>query len=86
MVVNLKNDTVEIFGKVVSLKTTTSGHYCSPIDTPLKFDNLNDVLFSGNGLSVNQMAVKLHKQFAHPSSEKLIKLIKKSRCFNGNLI
>ena len=86
MVVNLKNDTVEIFGKIVSLKTTTSGHYCLPVDVPLNLNNLNDILFSCSGLSVNQMAVKLHKQFAHPSAEKLVKLIKKSGCFDGDLI
>ena len=47
---------------------------------------MSDVLFSYSGLSLNQMAVKLHKQFAHPSSEKLIKLVKKSGCYDGDLI
>ena len=86
MIFNMKNDTVEIFGKIVSLKVITSGHYCLPLNRSLNEENINEVLFSINDSSLKQIAVKLHKQFAHPSSEKLIKLIKKSGCYDGHLI
>ena len=41
---------------------------------------------SGRDKSERDIAMKLHRQFCHPSSEKLIKLVKNSRVKNKKKI
>ena len=76
---DLENDSAEVLGKTVALDISASGHYCLPIDRSqelpveevfaVKLDELNDQ-------ELHKSLLKLHKQFAHPSSEKLRSLLK----------
>ena len=42
-------------------------------------------MLSNDGLSDKKMASKLHKQFAHPTAEKLIKLLRNANKSSDNL-
>ena len=86
MIIDTKNDTVRFFDAVFPLKVTTSGHYYLPLMRPVDNMSVDDVLYSSDNYTVNRMAIKLHKQFAHPSSEKLIKLVKKSTYCSEDLL
>ena len=78
-------DSLKIFGENISLTITKSGHYCLPLSRTM--DNphspsVRKVLFATPIDVTDQPGeqwkkiAKLHKQFAHPSSERLIKLIR----------
>ena len=67
--------------KPFNLTQTESGHYVIPLTKPVKLlrhiDKDDSVKFT---LSVSEttdrkIALKLHSQFAHPTSERLIKLL-----------
>ena len=81
MVIDLANDTVDWKrGRIEHLKATSTGHYAIPI---YKFEGLKDdrnfvknVLYSYGKSKAKDKASKLHKQFAHPRKEKLLRLIK----------
>ena len=89
MTLNFKNDTANVGEKDIPLYCTKSGHYSIPltswcIDT--KDPNNHIVLHMKHlqGLSKEEKmkkAGKLHRQFAHASKEKLVKLIKESKDF-----
>ena len=81
---NFDRDTINLFGIEQVMVCTSSGHYAIPIkkhhvyipDERLKEDNLvllNDV---NDSKDVKAVAKKLHEQFSHPISDKLIKLVK----------
>ena len=78
--IDFANDKI-ILNKKVPVKFTTSGHYCIPIGKIVD-DNHDQVLKSESILfcdDVNELsndekqktAIKSHRQFSHPSSEKL---------------
>ena len=78
VILNFKNDTAEINGRLVDLQNTSSGHYCVPLLA-------NEVLVSEVFVTgtenmkpkeVQKKLLHLHRQFAHPPMEKLIKLLK----------
>ena len=80
-VLDLKNDTAEMFGKPIQLDLTSSGHYCINI---LDDDSSDDkdredialmVTNELNGKEKKRIISKLHKQFGHASSERLRKLM-----------
>jgi hypothetical protein len=76
---DLVNDTAEVFGKTVALDMTSSGHYCLPIDrnSQLKVESVCEVKL--DVLNAGQLAkvlLKLHRQFAHPSTNRLVALLK----------
>ena len=84
--IDFSNDNIIILNKEVPLKFTTSGHYCIPVGKIMD-ENHGDTLKSGsmlfrddeNELSNNvkrKIVIKLHRQFIHPSSYKLITLFK----------
>ena len=81
-VLNFVNDSVSIFGKNLKLKCTSSGHYYIPLSRLSGVDNINFVLIATQDISASSMdgkrkiAIKLHRQFSHPSSDKLIGLVK----------
>ena len=91
---NFNNDTAEILGQKVKLQTTSSGHYCIPLCNTLLLDNgvgLNcniilqtEALKSMSDDKKLKTAIKLHRQFAHASKEKLCKLAKNSKDYNDN--
>ena len=77
MKIDFENETVNIYGEVIALSTTSSGL------TKSKYliDNIGNIrheqitLKVASSKSDKEIAVKLHQQFAHPSSEKLFQLI-----------
>lgn len=82
MVLDFKHDAAYALGETVNLSTTTSGHYTIPISKPKqlitnleKLDEGKIVLISRNEKSNREIAVKLHRQFAHPSLNQLLSLI-----------
>ena len=75
MVIDLKTDTATVFGQDVTLKCTSMGHYTLPIYFPLTPERIDYVLLASDVLD-RRSVIKLHRQFAHPSSEKLQKLLK----------
>ena len=76
MVIDLNSDTVTVFGKVISLNTTSLGHYILPIHRTSTPEFVNEILTASATESVERVAMKLHRQFAHPTPEKLKKLLK----------
>ena len=75
MVINMNDDTATVFGKQVSLMSTTMGHYILPICAPISAKRVNDVLVN-TANSIFDKVEKLHKQFAHPSAERLKKFLR----------
>lgn len=82
MKLDFSNDTVQVANETIHLDSTDSGHYVIPLTKPVKLlrraDKDDSVKFT---LSVSEkddrkIALKLHSQFAHPTSERLIKLLK----------
>ena len=85
MSIDFIGDNVHLFGKTLKLNITSSGHYCLPINKNKTEVEVNEVLYSCGERNVHNMALKLHKQFAHPSAEKLIKLAKTAGHTDGDL-
>ena len=82
MVIDMGNDTVTAYGVTKPLHYTESGH-CSiklnnnSVDDSCLCSTTNCVLFSeGTKEDIEKLAVKLHKQFAHPPAEKLKSFVK----------
>lgn len=71
---NLEDDSAEILGKEVVLNCTSSGHYCVPLveELPVCAVELDKMSLPER----NKTLLKLHKQFAHPGSKRLIALLK----------
>ena len=83
MELNFVNDKAKIFGEEVKLKLTNSGHYIIPLTGPVNLmnkwesdDKYKFTLTLVDCPNIRKQAEKLHVQFAHASSEKLIKLLK----------
>ena len=87
--IDVGKNTISFVGTEVPLVNSSSGHLCLPIgrsydhcDTP-STKVLNSYFSSPFGYysdeaDLKQKALKLHKQFAHPLPEKLIRLIENS--------
>ena len=89
MILDFNSDQVCFQGNWIPLKTTTSGHYSVKLSRMILDDNtLSKVVLHVKTLdkcSYNEKknkAIKLHKQFAHASKEKLMNLVKKTKSFN----
>ena len=80
---NFKNDSVTMFGQKLNIIITQSGHYGIPLNNKTSILDKaakNEVKISLNIVSVSKhdnksIASKLHSQFAHPTANKLIKLV-----------
>ena len=85
MQLNFTNDTVNIHGKVLNLRCTSSGHYCISVNGMEYDDELNNVVLHADEVksyTVDEKmkkAKKLHRQFAHSSVEELLTLIRRSK-------
>ena len=85
-VLDTKTDTIQMFGENINLINTTSGHYAVPITAKSNLiRNLEEnSSFKYTFVSTTQhpdrkaLALKLHRQFAHPPSNRLIKLVNQS--------
>ena len=82
--IDFLSDTVQMLGVKQDLLITSSGHYAVPIWRNKQVldavSDLGDVNISFVAVSVSlddkvKVATKLHKQFSHPSEDKLIKLV-----------
>ena len=95
--INFQNDTINAFGENIPLKKQPSGHYAIPLTSAKQAINNIDKennsaitlnINNINGQSNKTIALKLHQQFAHSSSEKLICLLNNagtSWCENTDL-
>ena len=79
---NLVDDTVVILGQKLKLTVAKSGHYLLPLNKnkSLLLENeidpsIHKILYSEK-MSTDAIALKLHRMYAHPSAERLIKLVK----------
>ena len=82
MIIDMGNDTVTAYGVTKPLHFTKSGHYSIRLNT-FTMDETglrsksNCVLFNERDQNkIEKHAEKLHKQFAHPSAEKLKSFVK----------
>ena len=82
-IIDFKNDYVELFGKMINLFFTSSGHYCIPIKNVTNnlgaFNDVNNVLNSNCTSDKNEKknkALKLHHQFGHQNYKKIVDLLK----------
>ena len=78
IVLYTKEDKATAFGKEIDLNFTSSGHYCvSLVDDTVDVSSIQEVLRVELGeIEIEQKLLHLHRQFAHPSSEKLTELLK----------
>ena len=82
MKINFQDDTITILHEIIPLMTTSSGHYIIPITKAKQIINnfergsTNSITLALSKVMDNyNVALKLHRQFAHPTQEKLLKLI-----------
>ena len=84
MNMNFETDSIEIDGQRIQLFVTSTGHYCVPLTSwDLDVGETKIILHAINMADLTRekkmsKAIKLHRQFAHASKEKLVKLIKSS--------
>ena len=78
MVIDLGNDVVKVFGKSAQLNRTSSGHLSLPISNPSQnIERAFVVSLENVGPDVLKKRLKhIHKQFGHPTQEKLTSLLK----------
>ena len=71
MILDFQNDTAKAFDEVIPLNNTLSGHYIIPISRQKQLiDNIssaNVTLTVQSSYTNEQIAVKLHLQFGHPT-------------------
>ena len=85
--INCANSTITIFGTKQPMLCTSSGHYAIPIRPHSSDMTPNIIMHTTKETPDNKSkAKKLHQQFGHPSSERLIKLVKNSGETNEELI
>ena len=78
VILNYQNDTAEVFGRLVHLNDTRSGHYCIPIARHSEIEVEHVCTAKLEEMDQNELhktLLHLHRQFAHPPQEKLIKFL-----------
>ena len=83
-IIDLDNDKVSMFGKQIDVQFTSSGHYCvnildPKVQIPKEVDFEEVLLLTNDTVSKKKkrdILWKLHLQFCHPSSNRLISLLK----------
>ena len=78
--IDFGEDKVVMFDQRVDIKYSSCGHYCVPINGNKLNDTVELSLFCGilnekSDKEIMDLAKKLHRQFAHPTSKKLKSLI-----------
>ena len=84
MVIDTHEDKVNVFNQNVPLGITSMGHYTMTLVPAQSDSRLERVLLSIDD-DTDAVAKKLHRQFAHPSSEKLRKLVESAGRGNDKL-
>ena len=87
---DFKSDTVVLLGEKIDVVVSKSGHLCVPLPPRLEKQGIKQVLFSSPVQSDDDNAneakiVKLHKQFPHPTNDRLKKLIRGSGVVDSDL-
>ena len=85
---NTADDTVTMLGEEIKLVITSTGHYAVPINRNkaiLEQEAYINLISTIPDMSHEQIALKLHRQFAHPPPDRLIKLIENSNYKNEEL-
>ena len=82
MKINFQDDTIAIIYENIPLLATSSGHYAIPITKAKQIINnfkrgsTNSITLALPEVKGNyKVALKLHRQFPHPTQEKLLKVI-----------
>ena len=83
IILNFTNDSMEAFDQNIPLRTTSSGHYVIPLTKTAQLissmeDSTAVTLTCRKDLSNSEIASRLHRQFAHPSRNKLRNLVLKA--------
>jgi len=81
VVLHTKEDKAEVMGNMVNLNLTSCGHYCLPLinDELVHVDTIQEAMkVDLPDKDIVKNLTHLHRQFAHPSSEKLSELLKNS--------
>ena len=88
VIINTKENRATVLGEEVELIETSSGHLCLPLtDKLLDGDTWDHIVLNATSITQctreqkKQKAMKLHKQFSHPSKERLLQLVKRSKGF-----
>ena len=74
--------TIKIFGQRIPLSYTSSGHYCLPLGKHKQIITNSErnpemkVTLNTSNMTNKDIALKLHRQFAHCPADRLIKLVK----------
>ena len=89
-ILNIKNDTIKMFGQNIPIESSFNGHYSIPIlpEITSNFDDIEKVLIFEESETVEEKRkklTKLHKQFGHPSSSNLLNLIKNAGLDTKNI-
>ena len=76
MVLDFLRSVVRMKGATIKLKNTTSGHYAMPLSLLLVKRPKDIVLMAWiDGINDRKMACTLHRQFSHPNSKVLKRII-----------
>ena len=84
MILDTGKHTVQVHGRTYNLEFNSSGHYTIPVSAWTNEDC--NVVFHLENLASSTLqekqrkAVKLHRQFAHASKERLLKLLRNGGC------
>ena len=82
LVIDTGNHQITSNGNVFPLDINFQGHYELSV-LPNKTEEIY-IADKNNTNTMKQMAIKLHRQFAHPSKERLIKLLKQSQLYDSS--
>ena len=81
--IDFQEDKINIFGKKVEIYITSTGHYCIKLKSKFSDENVfktNAAFLCSNVQSLSntekhKVALKLHRQFSHPHTERLLSLL-----------
>ena len=81
--IDFQEDEINIFGKKVKIFFTSTDHFCIKLKSKLSDENVfktNAVFLCSNIRNLSstekyKVALKLHRQFSHPRSERLLSLL-----------
>ena len=82
MTIDFKTDSATVFNSNVPLHVTRSGHYTLPLTSPLQLLAKQDadphtkiVLTATSAKTTKEIALKLHRQFAHAPYKRIVSLL-----------
>ena len=91
-VLDFEKDCAFILGESIPLSCSKSGHYYIPLARPSTRTQESLVMFAAKDLygktsnEKGKIAKKLHQQFSHPSSEKLLSLVRSAGIMDKELL